>query len=84
MSVQKFRTHEEAKRALWCFNPDDEYYERVSQLFKLANQLCPPDFPRGVFKYRTIEDANKAKEEWLLQNALKKNQHAAGPTLHSP
>lgn len=74
MSVQKFKTHEEAQRALWCFHPDEEYYKRVSRLFKLANRLCPPNFPRGVFKYRTIEEANKAKEKWLLENALKKRQ----------
>lgn len=75
MSVQKFKTHAEAEQALWCFNPDKEYYERVRQLFRLANRLCPPDFPHGVFKYRTIEEANKAKEEWLLHNALKKREN---------
>ncbi|MDQ1354008.1 MAG: hypothetical protein QG657_4317 [Acidobacteriota bacterium] len=72
MGLQKFKTFEEAQQALWCYNPDETYFKQVRELFKLANRLCPPDFPRGVFKYRTMEEANNAKQEWLLQNALKK------------
>jgi len=72
MSLQKFKSFEEAERALWCLNPDEKYFKQVRELFKLANRLCPPNFPWGVFKYRTIEDADKDKEKWLLQNALKK------------
>jgi hypothetical protein len=48
----------------------------VSDLFDLGNRLCPPDYPRGIFKYKTIEEANKQKDEWILENALKrKAQH---------
>jgi hypothetical protein len=76
MPIQKFKTFEEAQRALWCFNPDENYYRNVRELFKLGDRLCPPDFPRGIFKYKTIEEANKQKDEWILENALKrKAQH---------
>lgn len=71
MAIEKFKTFEEAEQALWCFKPDAEYFKRVRELWKLANRLCPPRFPQGVFKYKTIEDANKQKEEWILANALK-------------
>ena len=74
MGLQKFKSFQEAERALWCFNPDEKYFKQIRELFKLANRLCPPNFPRGIFKYRTMEEANKAKEEWLLQNALKKRE----------
>jgi hypothetical protein len=74
MGLQKFKSFQEAERALWCFNPDEKYFKQVRELFKLANRLCSPNFPRGIFKYRTLEEANKAKEEWLLQNALKKRE----------
>lgn len=74
MGIQKFKTFEEAERALWCFHPDKEYYKRVAELWKLANYLCPPNFPRGIFKYRTIEEANRDKEKWILENALKKRK----------
>ncbi|UCH96307.1 MAG: hypothetical protein JSV88_05485 [Candidatus Aminicenantes bacterium] len=39
---------------------------------KCQRKKCQARKTRGVFKYRTLEEANKAKEEWLLQNALKK------------
>jgi len=74
MSLEKFKKFEEAEKALWCFKPDAKYFQQVRELFKLANRLCPPDFPRGLFKYRTMEEANKAKEEWILRNALKKRE----------
>jgi len=74
MSIQKFKSFQEAERALWCFNPDEKYFKQVRELFKLANRLCPLNFPRWVFKYCTLEEANNAKEEWLLQNALKKEK----------
>ncbi|MCP5047299.1 MAG: hypothetical protein GY940_09015 [bacterium] len=73
-SIEKFETFEDAERALWCFKPDAEYYERVRELWKLANHLCPPQFPQGVFKYKTFEEANKQKEEWVLANALKRRK----------
>jgi hypothetical protein len=72
MGLQKFKSFQEAEQALWCSHPDEKYFKQVRELFKLANRLCPPDFPRGVFKYRTMEEADNAKQEWLLQNALKK------------
>jgi len=74
MSLQKYKSFSEAEQALWCFKPDEKYFKQIKELFKLANRLCPPNFPRGVFKYRTIEEANKDKEEWILQNALKKRK----------
>jgi hypothetical protein len=76
MGIEKFKTFEEAERALWCFKPDAEYYKRVAELWKAANRLCPPDFPSGIFKYRTIEEANKQKEEWILENALKRRRES--------
>lgn len=74
MSVRKFKSFEDAERALWCFKPDEAYYKKVAALWELGNKLCPPDFPRGIFKYRTIEDANRDKEKWVLANALKKKK----------
>jgi len=74
MGLQKFKSFSEAERALWCYNPDEKYFQQIRELFKLANRLCPPNFPRGIFKYRTMKEANKAKEEWLLQNALKRRE----------
>jgi hypothetical protein len=64
-SIQKFRTFEEADKALFCFKPDDHYYERVALLWDFVDWLCPREYPRGVFRYVSIEEANEQAEEWL-------------------
>jgi len=59
MPIEKFRTHEAAKRDLWCFKPDAEYYRRLAAHFRLAQKLCPFDSPKGVFKYRSILETKR-------------------------
>ena len=73
MPVSKFRTYEEAEKALWNFEPDEAYFQRVVRLFEFAQKLNPVHYPHGVFKYKSIEDANKQSEEWLIEHCLKKN-----------
>ncbi len=73
MTIQKFKTLPEAEEAQWCFNPDKQYYEKVRALFRLATKINPLNFPQGVFKYKTLEDANRQKMEWIVDAALKKN-----------
>lgn len=69
MPVYKYKTLEEAERALWCFSPDEEYYRRVAELWKFANQLAPVEYPRGIFKFRSIEEANRHREAVELAHA---------------
>jgi len=61
MSIEKFKTPETARRALWCFEPDAEYYRRLAAHFKLARKLCAIDSPKGVFKYRSISEAKRSQ-----------------------
>jgi hypothetical protein len=63
MPVQKFKTFE---RALWNFHPDEAYYARVAELWDFANKLNPISYPKGIFKFRTIKEANKHREELEL------------------
>jgi hypothetical protein len=74
MPVQKFKTFEEAEKALWNFHPDEAYYARVAELWDFANKLNPISYPKGIFKFRTIEEANKHREEWELAYAIKKQK----------
>lgn len=69
MPVYKFKTFEEAERALWNFHPDEAYYSRVAELWNFANKLSPVSYPRGIFKFRSLEEANKQREEWELNRA---------------
>ncbi|MBN2091163.1 hypothetical protein JW964_16240 [candidate division KSB1 bacterium] len=71
MPVFKYKTFEEAERALWNFKPDEAYFKRVAELWDFANQLNPIRYPRGIFKFKTIEEANRHREEIELTHARK-------------
>ncbi len=71
MPVKKFKTFEEAERDLWCFKPDEAYFERVRKIFDMAYKLYTPNYPKGVHKYKTFEEADADMQKWRLENALK-------------
>jgi hypothetical protein len=62
--VRKFRTHEEAHRAHWLEPGDPRIPERLRQVLYMNARLYPILRPIGVFKFRTIEDANAFRERW--------------------
>ncbi len=65
--VWKFRSHDEARRALWL-EPDDPRIgaaiDTVLGFARLGPQVPPP---RGVRKFRSIEEANADRELWVQQ-----------------
>lgn len=65
MPIQRFRTQEEARQALWLPSGDPRIGPRLRQLWAFARRLLPPGrkFPRGVQKFRSIEEANREREE---------------------
>lgn len=71
MPVERFRTFEEAKEALWILQPDETYFRQLSVLWRFANRLSPVKFPRGVFKFKTIEEANEHRRAWELEQGKK-------------
>lgn len=62
MPVYKFKSYEQARQALWNFNPDNDYFIRIARLFNLGFRLSPPVCRRGVFYFRNIEEANAFKD----------------------
>ena len=70
MPIYKYKTFQDAEKALWNLEPDENYYKHASELWEIANQLSPVTYPRGIFKFRNIEDANKHREEWEIKNAI--------------
>lgn len=69
MPVVRYRTLDEAHRDLWCFDPDEEYDRRVARLWRLANSLRPPRYPQGVFRFRSLEDADRWEWESIVDAA---------------
>ena len=69
MPIYKYKTFKEAERALWNFHPDEAYYEKVAELWNFANKLSPIIYPKGIFKFKNIEEANKHREKFELDYA---------------
>jgi len=59
--VKKFRTLEEAEGDLWVMEPDQSYYRRV---LSLLDAFPRTPSPRGIFKYQTLEEAQRERERW--------------------
>jgi hypothetical protein len=63
MPVQRFRSFEEAERALWRRPFDPDNLRIVAALHATARRLGGWSLPRGVFRYRTAAEAELAWEE---------------------
>jgi cyclopropane fatty-acyl-phospholipid synthase-like methyltransferase len=71
MTIQKFKTFEEAERALWNFKPDEKYYKQVREFYKLFAKLNKFSYPHGVFKFKTFEEAEEHKMKAIIDSAKK-------------
>lgn len=67
MPVQRFRTYEDARRALWCDRDDPNLHRRIARLWSTAKRLTPLRIPRGLRKFRNIEEANREREQWVAE-----------------
>lgn len=70
MPVRKFKTFEDAERALWYSNPDCEYYKKLCAFFKLFSRLSKFSYPKGVFKFRSLAEAEEHKMRAIVDSAL--------------
>ncbi len=62
MPIYKFKSFEDARRALWNLKPDAEYYRQVSRLFAIGFRISPPACKRGIFPFRSINEANASNK----------------------
>jgi len=62
MPVHKFRSLEEAEKALWRppFDPDN--LRIAASVTNLAMWLARMSLPKGVFKFRSLEEADRERE----------------------
>lgn len=65
MSVQKFRSIEEMNKAP---EPHSQVppFERFLRLCAQYSAIAPNRHPPGVFKFRTIEEAQRARKKYTL------------------
>ena len=62
MPVQKFRSIEEMARAPVLVRPEDTFERFVRHCARML-RLAPRRHPRGVFRFRTIEEAQAARRD---------------------
>ncbi len=67
MPVNKYKSLREANEALLVKNPDENYYKMLSGFYETFGKLFTKRFPHGVFKFKTIEEAQEQKEKWILE-----------------
>jgi hypothetical protein len=67
MPVQKFRSIEEMNKAEPPRSGTD-HFERFLRHCARYWAIAPKHYPRGVFKFRSLEEAQKARAEYQLKN----------------
>ncbi|HEX2692170.1 MAG TPA: hypothetical protein VHN14_36420 [Kofleriaceae bacterium] len=68
MPVRKFHDVSEMEDTLWYERTDPELPRAIARVWNFSARICPLQFPRGVHKYRSIEEANADRERWEEAN----------------
>ena len=64
MPVRRYRSVEEMEDAAWMDPSDPQLWPTIREVWRLAERMSPRRFPRGVYKNRSIEEANERAEAW--------------------
>jgi hypothetical protein len=64
--VYKYKSFEDARRGLWHINVNEDYYSSLKEFFKLAEKISSLKFPPGIYKFKTLEEANEQKKKILF------------------
>lgn len=64
MSVTKFRSLDEAARALWRAPDDPALLGHIRSLWRLGDYLAPWRLPPGVHRYPSVEAMNRQRQIW--------------------
>ncbi len=68
MPIRKFRSIDEMDGQAWRKPGDPELYRAIAFTWELARRTNPRRFPPGVYKYRSIDDLNRADDVRLREH----------------
>jgi hypothetical protein len=74
MPIQKYRSAAEMPRIPSCEPLSDEGLARIRQLWARSSAMSPRIYPRGVFKFRSIEEAQAARDRVTQENVRRIEQ----------
>jgi phage-related protein len=69
MPVYKYKSLKEASEDLWFLDDPKTLLKRLRNFYDLKKYLHKAQVIRGIRKFSTFEDANKAKLEEILDNS---------------
>jgi hypothetical protein len=72
MTLHKYRTFAQADEDLWNFNPDRDFFQEINELFTMSEMLNPPEYLKGVWKFKTLDEAWEHRLKKELANALQR------------
>lgn len=62
MPIQKFRTFEEAREALWGRPGDPQHLKRIAWLWAFSQRIRPARPRPGVKRFRSLQEAQQYDE----------------------
>ena len=66
MPVSKYRTFEDARYSQWFQYQDNKYWDIIEQIFNVAQAVDLINYPRGLFKFKNLKEANEHKNILIL------------------
>jgi hypothetical protein len=78
--VRKFRSIEEMDASTWRVPGDPDLYRAIAFVWELARRTNPRRFIPGVYRYRSIEEMNRADETRLEEHIAERRRIAAAIT----
>ena len=64
MPVRKLRALPDDDDSVWLPLDDPRLWPTIKAVWQLSARMCPPRFPPGVHKHRSIEEANRTTDGW--------------------
>lgn len=64
MGVRKFRDVSAMEDTLWRKPGDPDLLRAIASTWAFADRVLPRNFPPGVYRHRSIEEAKELKERW--------------------
>lgn len=87
MPLERFRSLDDARKALWMHRDDPRLHRRIAKLWEFSSRLTG-ELPvaRGVTRFRTMEEANAHRQEWdrIRTKELQRRRAAARSKEGSP
>jgi hypothetical protein len=72
MPVRRCQSLAEMEESVWLDQDDPRLWPTIASVWALSRRLCPVRFPPGVYRHRSIEDANRLTEAWEAENVRRR------------